>query len=123
MDFLKEVIGEELFTEVKSKIDEYNKKIDDKEQQMKLANLGQGKYVSIGKYYSLKKAYTHKTKELYEMKKILEKVNDREKSVEMCVCEENNKSEIERLQKELEEEKVKSAVKFALLSSICKEGE
>lgn len=123
MDFLKEVIGEELFTEVKNKIEEYNKKFSDKEKQMKLADLGQGKYVSIGKYYSLQKAYTHKAKELNDIKRILNKVKNEKKSVEMCIKKEEYMTEIERLRKELEEEKVKSAVKFALLSSICKEGE
>ena len=53
MEFLKEVLGEELFNKVASKINEFNGDEANKEKKIKLANLETGEYVGKNKYSSL----------------------------------------------------------------------
>lgn len=50
MEFLKEVLGEELFNEFSTAVTTYNKKPENKEKQVKVANLESGQYVDKGKY-------------------------------------------------------------------------
>ncbi len=52
MDFLKSILGEDLFSQVESKLNEHNGNEANKENQIKLANLGGGDYVAKGKYDS-----------------------------------------------------------------------
>lgn len=42
MEFLKEILGEELFNQVASKINEHNGNEANKDKQIKVANLGSG---------------------------------------------------------------------------------
>lgn len=48
MEFLKEVLGEELYSQAKEKVDSYNQ--EHKDKPMKLVNLSEGNYVSKGKF-------------------------------------------------------------------------
>lgn len=50
MEFLKEVLGEELFSQTKEKVDSYNQ--DHKDKPIKLVNLSEGNYVSKEKFES-----------------------------------------------------------------------
>lgn len=50
MDFLKEILGEELYSQTKEKVDSYNN--DHKDKQVKLVNLSEGNYVSKEKFDS-----------------------------------------------------------------------
>lgn len=50
MEFLKEVLGEELYSQAKEKVDTYNK--EHKDKPMKLVNLSEGNYVSKEKFDS-----------------------------------------------------------------------
>ncbi len=52
MEFLKELLGEELFKQIESKINEHNGNEANKDKQIKLANLGSGEYVGKGKHDS-----------------------------------------------------------------------
>lgn len=51
MDFLKEILGNDLYTQVETKINAYNEQ--NKEKEIKIANLGNGDYVSKNKYDAL----------------------------------------------------------------------
>lgn len=53
MDFLKEILGEDLYKQVETKLNDYNGKAENKEKQVKIANLGTGEYVSKSKYDTL----------------------------------------------------------------------
>lgn len=53
MDWLKEILGEELYKQLEAAINGYNGKPENKEKQIKLADLGKGEYVSSEKYKSL----------------------------------------------------------------------
>lgn len=50
MEFLKEVLGEELYKQVESAVTAHNAKPENKDKQMKIADLGSGQYVDKGKY-------------------------------------------------------------------------
>lgn len=54
MEFLKELLGEELYSQIESKINEHNGNEANKDKQVKLGNLATGEYVSKGKFDSLK---------------------------------------------------------------------
>ena len=53
MDFLKDVLGEELFGQVTKVIKEHNEKPENKEKQVNIVNLAAGEYVGKGKYDTL----------------------------------------------------------------------
>ncbi len=49
MEFLKEILGEELYKQFEEKINAYNGNEANKDKQVKLANLSSGEYVGKGK--------------------------------------------------------------------------
>lgn len=50
MEFLKEALGEELYSQVSAAVNAYNEKPENKDRQLKLANLSSGQYVDKNKY-------------------------------------------------------------------------
>ena len=52
MEFLKSILGDELFSQVESKLNEHNGNEANQNNQIKLANLGGGDYVAKGKHDS-----------------------------------------------------------------------
>lgn len=50
MEFLKDVLGEELYNQLAAAVKAHNEKPENKEKQVKIANLGDGQYVDKGKY-------------------------------------------------------------------------
>ncbi len=53
MDFLKAILGDELYSQVEQAINTYNSKPENADKQVKLANLAGGEYVSKAKYDGL----------------------------------------------------------------------
>lgn len=53
MEFLKELISEELYKQLETAINAHNGNEANKDKQIKIANLGTGEYVSKGKYDNL----------------------------------------------------------------------
>ena len=51
MEFLKDILGDDLYTQVETKLTAYNEQ--NKDKQIKIANLGNGDYVSKSKYDTL----------------------------------------------------------------------
>lgn len=117
MDFLKEILGDELFQQVTSKLNEYNGNEANKDKQIKLANLATGEYVGKGKYEALNAQLTGKDTELQSANGLIEQLKKATKDDEGL---QSKISEYEKqnadLQKELVETKVKAAIKVALLS-------
>lgn len=91
MEFLKAILGEELFKQLETAVNAYNGNEANKDNQIKIANLGSGEYVGKGKYDSLQALLDGKIT-AYE-------------------------GQVAQLQKELEQTKIKSAVKVALLTA------
>lgn len=50
MEFLKEILGEELYSQVNEKVNSYNSDEKNKESQIKIGNLGSGNYVGKDKF-------------------------------------------------------------------------
>ena len=64
MDFLKEILGEELFAQVAEKVNAHNGNEANKDKQVKIGNLGGGDYVGKAKYDALQQLLDGKTGEL-----------------------------------------------------------
>ena len=64
MDFLKEILGEELFAQVAEKVNAHNGNEANKDKQIKIANLGGGEYVSKAKHDALQALFDSKDQEL-----------------------------------------------------------
>ena len=71
MEFLKEILGEDLYSQTKEKVDSYNN--EHKDKPIKLANLSEGNYVSKEKFNS-------KEAEITSLKQQVEDANDEIKS-------------------------------------------
>lgn len=53
MEFLKEILGEDLFNQVKNKVSSYNEKAD-KDKKISIANVNSGEFITKAKYDQLK---------------------------------------------------------------------
>ena len=121
MDFLKAILGDDLFGQIEAKINEHNGNEANKENQIKIGNLGSGEYVAKGKYDSeLEKLNTllqSKSTELDTANGLIadfKKNNKDNEEMQKQIGDYNNT--IANLQKQLAETKIKAAVKVALLS-------
>ena len=47
MEFLKEILGEELFSQLEAKINEYNGSDAGKEKQIKIGNMNSGEHAGV----------------------------------------------------------------------------
>lgn len=117
MEFLKEILGDDLYSQVESKVNEHNGNEANKDKQIKLANLCSGEYVGKGKFDSLQALFDGQKSELEsangliaELKKGTKGNEDLQKKIT------DYDVQVAELQKQLHETKVKSAVKVALLS-------
>lgn len=119
---LKELLGEELYKQVQTKIDEKNSTEADKLKHVRYADLSEGKYVSKEKYDSelekLNGLITGKDTEIGNATKLIEELKKASKGDEgMQQKISTYETENARLQKELEETKINAAIKVALLEA------
>ncbi len=68
MDFLKRILGEELFNQMVEKINAHNSDETNKDNQIKIGNLGNGDYVEKNRYDNLQAKVTDAEKLLAESK-------------------------------------------------------
>ena len=121
MEFLKEILGDELFKQIEEKINAHNGNEANKEKQIKLANLESGEYVGKGKHDSelekLNQLLSSKTSELDTANNLISDLKKNNKGNEELQGKITGyESQVEGLQKQLQETKIKSALKVALLS-------
>lgn len=117
MEFLKELLGEELYSQIESKINEHNGNEANKDKQVKLGNLATGEYVSKGKFDGISAELTSKNSELEKANSLIEDMKKASKGNEdMQGKITDYETQVADLQKELLDTKLKSAVKVALLS-------
>ena len=118
MDFLKEVLGEELFNQVVSKINAHNGDENNKEKKIKLANLETGEYVGKNKYSSLEQDLQSKIAELGESTKLIETLKKSTKGNEELQSKISTyETTIQQLQAQLQQEKLSNAIKVNLLGA------
>lgn len=117
MEFLKEILGEELFNQFAAKINEHNGNEANKDNQIKIGNLGKGEYVSVGKYNALQEALNGKDAEITNANNLIAELKKASKGNEELQKKFTDyEAENARLQQELQDTKIKSAIKVALLS-------
>lgn len=117
MDFLKEILGEEFYNQFEEKINAYNGNEANKDKQVKLANLASGEYVGKGKYDALQALFDGKTGELETANGLIAELKKGTKGNEELQGKITTyEGQVKQLQKQLQETKVKSAIKIALLS-------
>lgn len=117
MEFLKAVLGEEFYKQFVEKINAYNVDEANKDKQIKLGNLASGEYVGKGKFDALQEALNGKDTELTSANDLIAQLKKDTKGNEdlqgkITQYEKDNA----QLQAELQETKLKSAIKVALLS-------
>ena len=118
MDFLKEILGEELFNQFMEKINAHNGNEANKDKKVKLANLESGEYVGKLKYDDIVAQLSGKQTELDTANGLiaeLQKGTKGNKELQDAIDTYKNVT-VPDLQKQLLETKIKSALKVALLS-------
>lgn len=117
MEFLKTILGEELYNQFAEKLNAYNGNEENKDKQIKLANLGSGEYVGKGKYDALQTLLDGKTGELETANGLIAELKKGTKgNDELQGKITAYEGQVQQLQEQLQETKIKSAIKVALLS-------
>lgn len=118
MEFLRAILGDDLFSQVESKLNEHNGNEANKENQIKLGNLGTGEYVGKGKYDALQELINGKDTELKSANDLIAQLKkDTKGNEELQGKITAYEGQVAELQAELAETKMKSAIKVALLSA------
>ncbi len=117
MEFLKAILGDELYNQFAEKLNAYNGDEANKDKQIKLANLAGGEYVGKGKYDTLQAMLDGKTNELNTANGLIDELKKGTKGNEDLQGKITSyEGEVQKLQEQLQETKIKSAIKVALLS-------
>lgn len=117
MDFLKDILGDELYKQMAEKVNAYNGNEANKDKQVKLANLATGGYVSKDKYAALETSLNGKQTELDTANGLIAELKKSTKGNEELQTKITGyETQVADLQKQLQETKLKSAIKVALLS-------
>lgn len=118
LEFLKDILGEELFNQFIAKLNEFNGNEANKDKQIKLANLTDGGYVSKDKYTALETSLTGKTTELETANNLIADLKknagkDSELQGKITAYE----TQLGELQAENKRLKSENALKFALIEA------
>lgn len=118
MEFLKTVLGQELFAQVEAKINEHNAAEKDESKHIKIANLGEGGYVSKDKHSALETEKNSIQEQLTAAQQLVEdykKSSKNDEAAQQKITEYETK--VTQLTTELEQAKLDSALKIALLQA------
>lgn len=118
MEFLKEILGEELYNQFIEKVNAYNGDEAHKDKQIKLANLGGGEYVSKAKHDALQALLDGKETELSTANGLIEELKKGTKGNEELQGKITGyETQVSQLQEQLKQTQLESAVKVALLAA------
>lgn len=121
MEFLKEILGEDLFNQFSEKINAYNGNEANKDKLIKLANLGTGEYVSKAKHDALQALLDGKTTELDTANGLIEELKKGTKgNDELQGKVTAYETQVEQLQEQLKQTQVDAELKVAMLSAGAK---
>lgn len=118
MDWLKEILGDELFAKFAERLNAYNGDENNKDKQIKLANLSTGEYVGKGKYDALETEHNSKVAELTAANKMIEdfkKANKGNEEMQGKIA--AYEKQVADLNAQLAQAKLESAIKVALLEA------
>lgn len=119
MEFLKAVLGEELYGQVETAVKAYNEKPENKDKQVNVGNLSSGEYVGKGKYDTLLAEKGNLETQLKTLNTTIEDLKKNHKDNE------DLQTKIGNLEKELKQqqgENVKISKNFALKEQLSKAG-
>ena len=117
MDFLKEVLGNELFGKISEKLKSYNENPDNKDKQIKLANITDGGFIPKQQHDSIVAENQTNARKLSEANALIEQLKKSAKGDEPLQTKISEyQTKAERLEKELKQTKINSAVKVGLMS-------
>ena len=118
MDFLKEILGEELYAQIEEKINAHNGNEANKDKQIKIANLGGGDYVSKAKHDALQALFDGKEKELTAANGLIEGFQKSQKDNEAIQNQINAyKDQVTQLQEQLKQTQIDSGLKIAFMEA------
>ena len=117
MDFLKAILGDELFGQFQQAVNAYNGKPENKEKQIKLADLGSGEYVSKAKYTALDAENQTNTTKLTEANNLIQQLQKAAKGDEVLQGQvAAYQTKVQELETELAQTKIDAAIKVGLLA-------
>lgn len=117
MDFLKAILGDELYSQVENAINAHNGNEANKDSKIKLANLETGEYVGKGKFDGLQAQFESQKNELATANGLIEQLKKGTKDNEELQSKITAyEGQVAQLQTELNDTKIKYAVRAALLS-------
>lgn len=115
MEFLKAILGDELYAQFAEKLNAYNGDAANKDKQIKLANLGSGEYVGKGKYDALQAMLDGKETELTTANGLIAELKKGTKgNDELQGKITGYETQVSQLQAELEKTKLENAIQLAL---------
>lgn len=118
MDFLKEILGEELFAQVAEKINAHNGNEANKDKQVKIGNLGGGEYVGKAKHDALQAQFESKDQELVKANGLiaeLQKAAKGDETLQQKVTEYQNQAA--QLQAKLTQTLIDSGLRIAFMEA------
>lgn len=118
MDFLKEILGEELFNQVAEKINAHNGNEANKDKQIKIANLGSGDYVSKAKHDALQALFDSKDQELTAANGLIDGFKKSQKDNEAIQGQITTyQDQVKQLQAQLVQTQIDSGLKIAFMEA------
>lgn len=118
MEFLKAILGDELYAQLEQAVNAYNGNEANKDKQVKIANLGSGEYVSKGKHASLEAENQTNASKLAEANALIAQLQKAAKGDENLQGQVTAyQTKVQELETELEKTKLENAIKVELLSS------
>lgn len=118
MDFLKEILGEELFAQVAEKINAHNGNEANKDKQIKLANLGGGDYVSKAKHDALQALFDGKSTELDTANTLIADLKKNAKGDEALQGKVTAyETQVAQLQAQLKDTQIESGLRIAFMEA------
>ena len=118
MDFLKEILGEELYAQVAEKVNAHNGNEANKDKQIKIANLGGGDYVSKAKHDALQALFDGKETELESANTLIADLKKNAKGDEVLQGKVTAyEGQVAQLQEQLKQTQIDSGLKIVLLEA------
>lgn len=117
MEFLKAILGDELYAQFEQAVNAYNGKPENKEKQVKLADLGSGEYVSKAKFDATDAENKTNISKLTEANNLIKQLQTAAKGDENLQGQITTyQTKVQQLETELQQTKIDAAIKVGLLS-------
>jgi hypothetical protein len=121
MEFLKDILGEELYNQFAEKINAHNGNEANQDKLIKLANLASGEYVGKAKHDALQALLDGKDKELTAANGLIEGFKKSEKGNEELQGKITSyETQVTQLQEQLKETQISAELKVAMLAAGAK---